>query len=410
MANNNEVLISVENVSKKFCRDLHTSLWYGVKDIASEVLASNAERELRPKEFWSVDDISFEIRRGECLGIVGHNGAGKSTLLKMLNGILKPDRGRIEVRGRVGALIELGAGFNPILTGLENIYSNGIILGFTKQEIDQKLDEIIEFAEIAEFLDTPVINYSSGMRVKLGFAVAAVMDPDVLIIDEVLAVGDIGFRAKCFNAIHEIIKNAAVVLVSHQMPQISRICSDIMVMNHGKVAYKGNNVAEGIDLFYSYFKGEEQGLTAGDGRATIHTVELESKGYQNIKELNYLDPLLVNLEVTVNASVDDPYIEVSLLTQELYHVAQCSSRTNQGTIRNTGEKMQISADLGEINLSPGIYSLQISVKSGESGNILAKIYNAKQFRVLGNHFSVAPIQIAGKWEIKSAMVSQKTAG
>jgi len=194
-----ETLIRVENVSKKFCRSLKKSLWYGMRDLSKEVLGRRhgGDGELRPDEFWSVNDVSFELKRGECLGLIGPNGAGKSTLLKMLNGLIKPDQGRIEMRGRVGALIELGAGFNPILSGRENIYVNGSVLGLAKEEIDQKLDEIIEFSELDEFIDSPVQNYSSGMKVRLGFAVAAHMKPDILLIDEVLAVGDIGFRTKC---------------------------------------------------------------------------------------------------------------------------------------------------------------------------------------------------------------------
>src|SRR5690554_306047 len=163
-----EVLVKVENLSKKFCKDLKTSLWYGVKDIASGLSGNRHERQLRPKEFWAVKDISFELRRGECLGLIGYNGAGKSTLLKILNGLINPDAGKITMTGRVGALIELGAGFNPILSGREDIYNNGAILGFTKKEIDDKLDAIIDFAEIREFIDMRVQNYSSGMKVRLG--------------------------------------------------------------------------------------------------------------------------------------------------------------------------------------------------------------------------------------------------
>ena len=204
MEKNNEVLIKVEGLSKKFCKDLKTSLWYGVKDLFTGLQGNKEERELRDKEFWAVKDINFELRRGECLGLIGHNGAGKSTLLKMLNGLINPDAGKITIKGRVGALIELGAGFNPILTGRENIYNNGAILGFTRKEINEKVEEIIDFAEIREFIDMPVQNYSSGMKVRLGFAVAAQMEPDVLIIDEVLAVGDLGFILKCFKTIDNI--------------------------------------------------------------------------------------------------------------------------------------------------------------------------------------------------------------
>src|SRR5210317_171061 len=156
-----DTLVKVEGVSKKFCRSLKKSLWYGMQDLGNEVIGRRhgGNGELRNNEFWAVDDVSFELKRGECLGLIGANGAGKSTLLKMLNGLIKPDKGRIEMNGRVGALIELGAGFNPILTGRENIYVNGAVLGFTKEEISRKFDEIVEFAELDEFINTPVQNY-----------------------------------------------------------------------------------------------------------------------------------------------------------------------------------------------------------------------------------------------------------
>ena len=235
-----DVLIRAEGVSKKFSSKLKTSMKYGITDIAKDFIGIPSRSDtLRPNEFWSVQDMSFEVRRGECLGLIGPNGAGKSTLLKMLNGIIMPDKGSIEINGKVGALIEVGAGFHPLLTGRENIYINGSIMGLAKKEIDQKFDSIVEFAELSDFIDTPVSYYSSGMYMRLGFAIAAQMEPDVLLIDEVLAVGDVGFRAKCFNAIHNIMQKSAVIIVSHSMPQISRVCSDIMVMNHGKSKFQG---------------------------------------------------------------------------------------------------------------------------------------------------------------------------
>src|ERR1700738_2948080 len=159
-----DVLVRAEGVSKKFCRDLKTSLWYGVTDTLSDLMGRDgSSHDLRRDEFWALNNVSFELRRGECLGLIGRNGAGKTTLLKMLNGLVKPDSGRIEIRGRIGALIALGAGFNPILTGRENIYVNGAVLGLSRKEIDSKLDDIIDFAEIDKFIDAPVQSYTSGL-------------------------------------------------------------------------------------------------------------------------------------------------------------------------------------------------------------------------------------------------------
>ena len=249
-----EVLVTAEGVSKKFCRSLKRSLWYGIQDVLSELnpFSSNSDNspteDLREGEFWAVKDASFELRRGECLGLIGHNGAGKTTLLKMLNGLIKPDQGRIEMRGRVGALIALGAGFNPILSGRENVYVNAAVLGLSKAEIESKMDEIIEFAEVKEFIDAPVQSYSSGMQVRLGFAVATAIQPDVLLLDEVLAVGDASFRHKCYNRINKIIKNCAVIMVSHAMDSIGAISSSVGYMEHG-VYRSFSDVVQGIEAY-----------------------------------------------------------------------------------------------------------------------------------------------------------------
>ncbi|MEA5534774.1 ABC transporter ATP-binding protein [Crocosphaera sp. XPORK-15E] len=401
-----EALIKVENVSKKFCRDLKQSLWYGVQDIASEVVGRKYEHQLRKGEFWSVNDISFELRRGECLGLIGPNGAGKSTLLKILNGLIKPDKGRIELRGRIGSLIELSAGFNAILTGRENIYSRGAVLGFTKAEIDRKLDDIIQFSELEEFIDSPVVNYSSGMKVRLGFAVAAQMEPDVLLLDEVLAVGDIGFRAKCFNSIQKMIENAAVVLVSHSMPQISRVCSDIMVMDHGSCVFQGGDVAKGIDKFYSYFQGEEA-IVSGSGKAKIDHLEFESNGKKGIDSINYLDELIIHLDLSIDSDVKSFNIAIMIMDQELQNVAMCSSAFNGTTFENPGGKAHVAVNLGKMNLGAGIYSLAISVLEVSSthghGEYLCRYHNVYKFKMVSEMFTSASIQIFGQWEATSGI-------
>ncbi|MGK7939760.1 MAG: ABC transporter ATP-binding protein [Crocosphaera sp.] len=392
-----EVLVKVDNVSKKFCRDLKTSLWYGVQDIMSEVSGRKYEHQLRKDEFWSVSDISFELRRGECLGLIGPNGAGKSTLLKILNGLMKPDKGRIEMRGRVGALIELSAGFSSILTGRENIYSRGAVLGFSKEKIDKKMDEIIDFSELEDFIDTPVVNYSSGMKVRLGFAVAAQMEPDVLLLDEVLAVGDVGFRAKCFNAIYKMIQNAAVILVSHNMPQISRVCSDLLVMNHGESVFIGKDVPAGIDKFYSYFQGEEQGIIIGSGQAKINHLSLNSQGKNDIDELLYGEELEINLEVDVDSKIPKFDVVITFLNQELQIVAQSSSNYQEVTYVNQGNTKKIKYKLDSLILNPGIYSLSINIMTENNGAVLCRHYNIKKFQVIGDFYGYAPVQFEGSW-------------
>ncbi len=243
-----EVLVSVDAISKRFCRSLKRSLWYGVTDIVSDLNPFSTQSNevlLRENEFWAVRNVSFELRRGDCLGLIGRNGAGKTTLLKMLNGLIKPDTGRITIRGRVGALIALGAGFNPVLTGRENIYVNGSVLGLTKAEVDRRLDEIIEFAEIEEFIDSPVQNYSSGMQVRLGFSIAAkLIKPDVLILDEVIAVGDEGFRSKCYQVVGDLLGQCAVIFVSHSMPMTYRLSNHVIVLSNGEAVFSGDPIRE----------------------------------------------------------------------------------------------------------------------------------------------------------------------
>lgn len=284
-----ETLVKVENVSKKFCRDLKRSLLYGIKDIGGELIGStNKKNDLRKKEFWALQDITFELKRGDVLGLIGRNGAGKTTLLKILNGLIKPDVGKVTMRGRVGALIALGAGFNPILTGRENIYINGSVLGLSKKEINEKFDEIVDFSELWDFIDTPVQNYSSGMQVRLGFAVATALNPDILLLDEVLAVGDLKFRIKCYRKMDEIREKAAMIFVSHSLEQVGRICSQTMVVDKGNILYFGD-VSKGLEIYNSL------SITGGYDTALESYYPIKSFKLEiNKKEINYGEELIIS--------------------------------------------------------------------------------------------------------------------
>ncbi|MFM8729613.1 MAG: ABC transporter ATP-binding protein, partial [Planctomycetaceae bacterium] len=284
-----DVLISAEHVSKRFCRSLKRSLWYGVRGVLhslnplaagqqdADLIRPVRDDELRQDEFWSLRDVSFQVRRGECLGLIGHNGAGKSTLLKILTGLIRPDRGRITMRGRVGAMIELGAGFNPILTGRENIFNQAAMLGFSPDEVRRKFDAIVDFSEIEHAIDMPLQNYSSGMKIRLGFSVFAQLEPDVLLIDEVLAVGDVGFRIKSLNKMSELMNRCAVIFVTHAMPQVFRVCSEVMLLSHGQVKYQGRDVADGEARDFDEFGGGEQTVT-GSGEAVVTGLHAAAAG------------------------------------------------------------------------------------------------------------------------------------
>jgi len=212
----------------------------------------------RQREFWALKDISFTLPRGTSLGIVGHNGSGKSTMLKLLTGILEPTKGSITTRGRIGALIEVGAGFHPDLTGRENVYLNGSILGLSEREIARKFDEIVEFAGLEQFIDTPVKRYSSGMYMRLGFSIAANINPDILIVDEVLAVGDTQFQNKCMRRMEEFLADGGtVVFVSHAMQQVAKLCRQCVWLDHGRLLYHGDTEAA-VDRYLALVSEREE--------------------------------------------------------------------------------------------------------------------------------------------------------
>jgi lipopolysaccharide transport system ATP-binding protein len=231
-----------DHVWKKFRRgERHDSLRDLIPAAVTWLMRGGpAADQLTEQQFWALQDVSFEVRPGQALGIIGPNGAGKSTILKILTKILKPTRGRSEVKGRVGALIELAAGFHGDLSGRENIFLQGAIMGMRRAEIARRFDEIVEFSGIAEFIDTPVKRYSSGMNARLGFAIAAHLDPDVLLIDEVLAVGDFAFQQKAYDRIREIVsRDIPVVVISHQLDRIASLCSHAILLDHGAIVHQG---------------------------------------------------------------------------------------------------------------------------------------------------------------------------
>jgi lipopolysaccharide transport system ATP-binding protein len=235
-----EPIIKVENLGKKYilqhqAREKYVALRDVITDKAKSLVAAKAEQPAR-EEFWALKDVSFDIKQGERIGIIGRNGAGKSTMLKIFSRITEPTEGRVTIDGRVSSLLEVGTGFHPELTGRENVFLNGAILGMGKREIEAKFDEIVAFAEVEKFLDTPVKRYSSGMYVRLAFAVAAHLEPDILIVDEVLAVGDAAFQKKCLGKMEDVSKHGrTVIFVSHNMAAVSALCDKAIVLEKGRL-------------------------------------------------------------------------------------------------------------------------------------------------------------------------------
>ena len=358
---------------------------------------------LRKDEFWAVKDVSFELKRGECLGLIGPNGAGKTTLLRMLNGLIKPDKGRIEMRGRIGALIALGAGFNPILTGRENIYVNAAVLGLSKKEIDAKFDEIVAFAELEKFIDAPVQSYSSGMTVRLGFAVATALDPDVLIIDEVLAVGDISFILKCFNRIDRILANTAVIFVSHNMPQVERICTKLILMKTGEVIHQSENVHGGLNKYYAMFYRNTTAFT-GSGRAKLKEIKLgcgsrlaasnDSKAFA----IDYGEGLDIYMHLEVDICLFDARVNITFFdqTQSLFGAVYGA---NSGlTIDCKSGLVFLKVSVPKITFAQGIYSLTVVCREGHTGQVLFRQQSAAYFQVFGKIHGWAPVIFSANWQ------------
>lgn len=366
-----EVLIRAEGVGKKFCRDLGTSLRYGLMDITGEALGRPRSATLRPKEFWAVDDVSLEVRRGECLGLLGHNGAGKTTLLRLLNGLVKPDKGRIEIHGTVGALIALGAGFNPILTGRENIYVNASVLGVSRAQVDAKIDEVIAFSELGEFIDSPVRNYSSGMTVRLGFSVAAILlEPDILFLDEVLAVGDLAFTLKCLNLMRSIMERTACVFVSHSMPLVSSFCTSARMMHKGRMTGSPDDpMEETINRYIALAPTLKTSFGEGAHvRATVAGEAMPDRPGQRVA-VEQAGRLVLEVEL----QVDEP-IHCRFMFQTQGTVPLILYRLMEGDkeqVLPAGRRRMV-LDFGVVDLNAGNYSLVVSLLRAQDLKLLRR--------------------------------------
>lgn len=256
------------------------------------------------KEYYALNNLSFEIKRGETVGIIGINGAGKSTLLKIITGVLTPTGGNIEVKGKISALLELGAGFNMEYTGIENIYLNGTMMGFSKEEVDKKLDDILDFADIGDFVNQPVKTYSSGMFVRLAFAVAINVEPDILVIDEALSVGDVFFQQKCYKKIKELAGKSTVLIVSHDLNAMTKFCERIIVMSAGQKVFDG----EPNEAIAKYFK-----LKQGALRNDKKSIELNNSDFEMYKapdENSYSGKMDVIIEKYFYSIDNEPFSEV----------------------------------------------------------------------------------------------------
>lgn len=328
--------------------------------------------------FKALDDISFSIEQGEVVGIIGHNGAGKSTLLKMLAKISTPTRGRVKVNGRIAPLIEVGAGFVPDFTGRENVYLNGAILGMSRQEVDRKFEEIVDFAEMAEFIDTPVKRYSSGMQVKLAFAVATSVESEILIVDEVLAVGDLAFQRKCFDRTEDLIKQQGrtVIVVSHNIRQIERMCERVMLLDHGHLIADG----EPKTVCDQFFARSQSKIAENSAWAKSHRGRYDSTGEVELIALtleddlgNTLDSVCTGAEFSIHVklkchhNLDGVTIGLGVHTTDFVYLTTHSSEISESVHNLVAGDHDIYLRVRHFPLMPGVYMLRMGVTAGDVG-------------------------------------------
>jgi lipopolysaccharide transport system ATP-binding protein len=377
-------LVSVNGVSKKFCRSLKRSLWYGAQDIAYDLVGlSNQPERLRPEEFWAVRDVSFDLRRGECIGLLGVNGAGKSTLLKMLNGLIRPDAGEIHIRGKVGALIELGAGFNPLLSGRENVYVNGAVLGLRRREIDAQFERIVDFSGLESFIDSPVQSYSTGMRARLGFAVAAHLRCDLLLIDEVLAVGDVPFRWKCFQHLRRLIaEGTSIIVVTHSPMELSRVAVRSLVMKHGAALFDGA-LTEGVTRYQSLMTQRAADSSSSRSGPRIASVAIEDERGDERGDFQTGESVCARILLESDTTVTASRLIAGIDSPLLGPLGQMATPATNFEFDIVPPATEVRLILPKIPLLVGHYHLTLDLYGPDVGRFLDQRIPAACFNIVG---------------------------
>jgi lipopolysaccharide transport system ATP-binding protein len=349
--------------------------WFGRAAASSE----GAPRKTDPS-FWALRDLDLEVSRGEVLGIIGRNGAGKSTLLKLLSRITSPTTGQAEIHGRVGSLLEVGTGFHPELSGRDNVYLNGAILGMRRHEIEEKFEEIVAFSEIGRFIDTPVKRYSSGMRVRLGFAVAAFLDPEILFVDEVLAVGDAGFRKKCLGKMGNIAQaGRTIIFVSHNMSAIASLCSRVLIIDEGRFIDIGEPramIAQYLDRIGDEAQRSSAGLFDlrersngyGERDLIVRQVEVLDREYVRRERFFMGDPLVFRVQVQGLSAHPNSTIGITIKDAEDQWLASLNSDMScRGVKEPRSDAETATLELERMPLLPGTYHIAVSITAGPHG-------------------------------------------
>jgi len=389
----NQTALKIENIKKKYVIKHVTKKPDDKKERAKLALynLTHPKQANQKEDFWALNGVNFEVKQGEKVGIIGKNGAGKSTLLKIISRITEPTDGKIEFYGKISSMLEVGTGFNRELTGRENIYLNGAILGMTRAEIDAKFDDILEFSEVGKFIDTPVKRYSSGMFVRLAFAVASHLDPDILLVDEVLAVGDTRFQKKCIQKMRSIADSGKTILfVSHQMNTIRQLCDRVIVLKEGKVIYDGE-VEGGIRLYNSEAYMEKRNHYEYKDLArlpgyTLDKAEILSLDILHNESCIYEADEPIDFKLKLKTKVPD-IGDLSfrmLIWQADETPIETAFTKTFANINDVGE-YEVEATIRNHNLAPGLYKLTLILSGGNSSansENLDYIYPAFVFEVL----------------------------
>jgi lipopolysaccharide transport system ATP-binding protein len=373
--------LEVRHVYKKFRRgEIYDSLRDLIPALAGRLFRTRRQDGLSQREFWALNDVSFEVGRGEAFGIIGDNGAGKSTMLKLLTGIMNPTTGEVSVRGRLSALIEVSAGFHPDLTGRENIYLNGAILGLKRDEIKRRLDEIIAFSGLEAFIDTPVKRYSSGMFARLGFSVAAHVDPDILLVDEVLSVGDYSFQRKCMERMNQVIANGTtVVFISHNLRAVANLCTRSLLLRSGSVAMIGKT----SEVLSRYLEGQDR-RTVGDSQPLQITSVVVHDDLGPTVQCQSGDKLHVTVEALARTRHDDISVVIQITDDQAYPLFDtCTDRLGVDPIvLDAGERLSVTFEI-EATLAEGTFHINGYLYRYTTGSAYDRWANAATFFVSG---------------------------
>jgi len=420
----NETIIEVKGLYKKFCRSLKRSMFYGSFDIMRNMLGIPYEQGvLRKSEFWALENVNFSLKKGETLGIIGTNGSGKSTLLRLISGIFPPDKGSITINGRIGSLIAVGAGFHPHMTGRENIFLNGTILGMSKKDIKERFDSIVDFADIGNFLDAPVSTYSSGMRVRLGFAIAVHSDPDILLVDEILSVGDLSFRNKSLRYMATLREKArGIIFISHNLEQVRVLCNRVIILDKGRIIYDGPThegcvqyqemtreirldcVNKEINSAISATSEKFRERQSSGEEIEIIDIGITDINNKKINKIGMKESFNIFCAFEAKKDLEGLYFTAVIVSSDdykplIYLVSNDDYKTDFKNIKKG--KYRINITIPEHHLIPSVYVLNFAIRNEKTGETYERIFSNVGFRVEsdGHYLERGVVAVKENWKL-----------